>query len=883
MKVALRLAKKIASLYLVTGVAWILLSDWIVFTEAPWWFQTAKGLLYVIVTAVLLFWLVLRDGHKISDEEARYRAVFETSPGPIILADSALRIVDMNPAARRLYSATVGRAGCRLLTDLWAAEDRSNAAEQLRSAWVSGTRFEAKHGLDNGKSIAVMLTACSLDLKSGPMLLLCVQDLTDWREKESRIRMLNCTHSVLSSVNQVITRAQEASSMLGQCCQIAVSSGGFSLAWIGLEDGETNALRRVAHAGGSDRFLEVIAQCLDTPSAEECVLNKALRESLPVLCPITEEGQCSGTFQAEAWRSGIRALAVFPLKLEGQKCQGIFMLCASDPQAFNQEQMPLLGELARDIAFGLECRENERQKAEAQRALRDSEERFRLLVHSAPDAVLVLIEGRISYMNAAAFSLFGVSSEQQMIGRDMIEIIHPRSRDEAKKRIQAVQYDKKTVKLAEADYLKADGTSVRCEVSGVPFWFEGKVGEIVFVRDVSTRTSMQEQLRQAQREEVMRRLAGVVAHDFNNLLQVINGSAELACDALEIDHPSRPLIEQVRKAGKRASTLVERLLIISSRHIPSMENLDFNVFVNGAIRRVERMLDPRIQINCLLSRIDLNVKGDQSTLEQLFVNLCSNARDAMPDQGALTIATEEARLDDAFCGQHTWARPGHYAVLQVSDTGNGFPQEEIEHLFDPFFTTTNMKGGDGLRLALVNSIVTQHNGFIRVESATGRGTTFRVYLPTVQKQLEISVMDDMDVGAESGTETILLAEDDEMVRCLTSRFLRNAGYTVLEACNGQEAVEMFKTCATKVDGVILDVLMPIMGGFEAHDQIRGLSPETPVIFASAFSEQAFNTPLALINGGNLVKKPFERRLLLRVLRKSLDKASSGRSLSSVGR
>ena len=872
MKNTLRLGGQIVGVYLTMGTVWIVLSDWLVSAAAPWWVQTAKGLLYVVITALCLFWIVLRHGRRIAEEESRCRSVFETAPVPILVADDGLRIISMNPAAGAQYPDMAKRLRHARLTDLWTEKEQPDAAARLRAALLTGGRFEAKHILKGGKVREVLLTACRLELKSGAQLVLCVQDLTEWREKEKRIELLNRTHALLSSANQAITRVHDAAVLLEKCCRIAVDSGEFQLAWIGLEDRESRAMRIAARAGTSAGFVEMLDARPDALCSGDNAFGKALREDHPVICPITGDNQPFDTCMAEAWRNGFRAAAAFPLKLKEQRRQGVFVLYAFDPQMFSQEQMLLLEELSRNIAFALDCLENERQRAVAQRALRESEERFRLLVENAPDSVLLVKKGRLSYMNPAALALIGATSDEQMIGHEVIGIIHPRCREEVEKRIHAVLYEKKQISMAEADYLRCDGSSVPCEVSSVPVQFEGQEGAIVFVRDVSIKSRNQEQLRQIQRVEAVGSFAGIVAHDFNNLLQVINGASELACDSLSSDSPLRVLLDQVSHAGKRAATLVDWLLIISSRHMSCMECLDLNDVVNALLRRFENRSGQKVKIDCLLSKKVLPVKGDHGTLEHLFFNLCATARDAMPEQGVLTISTEDVCLDEVFCGQNTWAKPGHYAVLKVSDTGEGFSAKDMKDVVEPGASDKIDDVSAGLRLALVNSIVRQHNGFIRVENASGEVMTFHIYLPLAHENIVTSTKDNRVVDTQGGTETILFAEDDETIRSLTSRMLRLAGYTVLEARDGQEAVEVFRKNHKKVDGVVLDVIMPRMGGFEAHEQIRAMSPGMPVVFASAFSNQALKTQFALIDGVNLVKKPYDRRILLGVLRQNLDKA-----------
>ena len=872
MKTALRLAKVIVGVYLAVGVGWILILDGFAFPEAPWWFQTAKGILYLVVTAPLLFWFARRIGLRLSDEAACYYSAFESDPTPIIVADHSLRIVDMNPAARLFYSAATNFGKGTMLTDFWPREARADAAARLRSDLLSDGRFETRHVLENGQTKEVTLTIRWLPAKGGALLLMCVQDLTGWHASENQVRTLANIHAGLVSANHAIMKIQDVSTMLEQCCRIAVDNGGFQLAWIGLVDRETNSLQISASAGESDGFSEKIATRFNELCVGECELCKTLRDGHPMTCTFNADWPCCNSCKTAAAQMGFRAVAAFPLRLQEKKCHGVFMLYAVDPQTFSHDQTSLLKELSINIAFSLECREEARLRAEAQRALRKSEERFWQFLHKVPEAVVMLKEGRVSFMSDVAVALIGAPSVESVIGKDIIEMVHPLSREAAKKRLHAVCHEKQIVKMAETEWLRFDGAPVSCEVSCLPFNFNDKDGAIVFVRDVSTRNRVQEQLRQEQRAEALGRLAGGVAHDFNNLLQVINGASELAYDAMNINHPSRELIEKIRGAGKKAALLVERLLIIGNRHRLYKEPLDITALINESLYRFEQSLNAKIQIDCMLSKNALHVNGDRSTLKQLFENLCSNACSAMQDRGVLTIATEEVVLDETSSILNARAKPGRYVVLQVSDTGPCIPKEMLDHIFDPFFTTKGDQRGEGLGLAIVSSIVMQHNGFIRVESASGDGTTFKIYLPAAQKHAETHEEAIVASGTRGRGETILVAEDDAMVRALTSRILRLAGYTVLEARDGQEAVEVFQAHEKKVDGVILDVIMPRMDGFEVHERLMALAPKTPIIFVSAFSEGALNAKCALIDGVNLVQKPYDRQVLLGVLRNVLDKS-----------
>ena len=876
-----RLAGKVFIVYLAMGIGWILASDWLVFSAAPWWFQTAKGILYVVVTALVLYWLVRRSVRRLTDEEARYWAVFERSPTPIIVADDALRVVSMNPSALAFYHGSKGLSDVSELADLWIADERAAAVGHLREAMITGGSFETRQLSDNGKIRQVLITVCRLALRQGPLNLLFVQDLTGWRENEARIRMLNRTYEVISAVNQMITRVADVSEVLRSSCRIAVESGGFKLVWIGLFDRTTQRLKVVESAGDSDGYLQAIPGQLGGLPDRGCAVSLALRKGHSVTCPIAPGEDPQSPCKRAAWEKGLRASAAIPLRLAGQDTQGVIVFYASDPLTFNAEQMHLLEELSTDIAFALDFSENQRQRDATQVALNESEERFRLLVENAPDAVLVETEGRVAYMNEAAFRLIGAPAGTCMVGREIVDLLDPHSLKTLQNRILLLHRDKQAFRLVEDVFLRFDGTSLVCEVSAVPFRFDGKEGALVFIRDVSERNRAQEQLRQAQKMDMIGRLAGGVAHDFNNMLQVINGSAELAYEAVDAGSQARDLLGNIRKAGSSAAALVGRLLVFSRRQLLCRERIELNEMVSSTIHRLEWVNSPHVIMECSLSPEALHVYGDRCMLEQVLINLCLNARDAMAAGGVLSVSTETVQLDDAYCRQNAWARPGNYAVFHVADTGQGINVEAREHMFEPFFTTHKDGFGTGLGLSTVYSIVRQHEGLIQIISEAEKGTHVSVFLSSVKVPCGPVETGKVSGAANGGTETLLLAEDDEMVRKLTAYILRLGGYTVIEACDGVEAMDLFLANRGLIAGVLLDIIMPRMGGFEACERIHALDPRMPVLFASAFSEQALHKDVTLILGVNLLQKPFERSELLDAVRRLLDTRQQGGASAEV--
>jgi PAS domain S-box-containing protein len=382
------------------------------------------------------------------------------------------------------------------------------------------------------------------------------------------------------------------------------------------------------------------------------------------------------------------------------------------------------------------------------------------------------------------------------------------------------------------------------------------------------RDNLEAQLRQSQKMEAIGQLAGGIAHDFNNLLQAILGYGDLVMLSIEIDNFIRPSIEQILKAGHRAKILVQQLLAFSRRQVLEMKDVNLNDIITDLMKMVRRMIGEHISLKVQSTHNLGIVHADPGQIEQILMNLCVNARDAMENGGTITIKTENLRIDESFCENNSWAKPGRYVLLNVSDTGCGMTDDTIGKIFDPFFTTKGVKEGTGLGLSTVYGLVKQHRGMIHVDSEVGKGTTFKIYLPLVERSATV-VAEKVKSSATGGTETILLAEDNEMVRDLSQKFLEDVGYTVLIAGDGEDALRVFDDHADKIDLALLDVMMPKLGGRAVYEHIREARPEIRILFSSGYSEDSIHTNFVLDVGLDLIQKPYLRDDLLHRVREVL--------------
>jgi PAS domain S-box-containing protein len=516
---------------------------------------------------------------------------------------------------------------------------------------------------------------------------------------------------------------------------------------------------------------------------------------------------------------------------------------------------------------------------EAERQLFENQTRYRIVADNtyhwefwlSPERTYLYVSpscDRISGYPATAF-------EQNPALLD--ERIHPEDRATYRDFIET-QFRAREAAIHAFRIIRPDGEVRWIEQACQPVY--GPADEFLGIRgsnsDISDRRRAEEeqeklrtQLLHSQKLDAVGQLAGGIAHDFNNMLHVILGFAELAEEQLSAKDPARESVGEMARAAAQAKTLVSHLLAFSRRQIMRPEVIDVNDVISDVTKMMGRVIGEHIKLEFLPApRLD-RTYADRGMLEQVLLNLCVNARDAMGTSGTLCIETGNTTLDSDFCTANPWARPGHYVLVTVSDTGCGMDADTQTHIFEPFFTTKEQGRGTGLGLATVYGIIAQHEGMIRVYSEPGQGSSFSIYLPVTEREAETEIVEDPPLP-RGGEETILLAEDDDKVRELVVSTLRKAGYKVIETRNGAEAVETFTRIDTPVDLLIFDVVMPLMSGQEACDAIHAMQPGIPALFSSGYSEGAIHTNFVLTEGTRLIQKPYATRDLLGRVREILD-------------
>ena len=509
---------------------------------------------------------------------------------------------------------------------------------------------------------------------------------------------------------------------------------------------------------------------------------------------------------------------------------------------------------------------------QAERDLRASETRFRTLVDHAADAFFLMdARSTVLDVNRQACRSLGYT-RKELVGKTPLDF--DPAVDQALLDQMLTRLDAGEELAIETRHRHKDGAVFPVEIRVRPFWEGGKRFAVALVRDISDRKRLEEQFRQAQKMEAVGRLAGGIAHDFNNILTVINGYSEILCGRLGADDPNRELVAEIQKSGERAANLTRQLLAFSRKQVLLPQVVQLNTILGELAKLLRRLIGEDVEL-ALQPEPALGVaRVDPGQFEQAVINLAVNARDAMPDGGRIVIATRNVELAAADVVGHPDVRPGPYVLVTVTDTGHGMDEGTKHRIFEPFFTTKEPGKGTGLGLAMVYGFVKQSDGHIEVASEVGRGTTFRVFLPraeTITPTARVAAPNELTMP--TGTETVLLVEDEESVRALSRIILQSCGYTVLEAEDGAEGLTVARQHPRPIHLLVTDLVMPRMSGRRLADAVREIRPAVRTLFFSGYTEEAVLTQGLGQAGAPFLQKPFSAMSLARKVREVLDAAA----------
>jgi hypothetical protein len=499
-------------------------------------------------------------------------------------------------------------------------------------------------------------------------------------------------------------------------------------------------------------------------------------------------------------------------------------------------------------------------------ALRASEEQYRALFENTPYPMWVfdLETHGLLAVNSAAIEHYGYRREEFLALR--IEDLRPPEDVPALERHLATKSSGYHT-TGPWRHRKKDGTLIEVETSGHDITFAGRRAELVVIDDITEQTRLEEQFRQAQKMEAVGRLAAGVAHDFNNLLTAILGTTDLMIEDLPADHPDREGLLDIRGAAERAAVLTRQLLTFSRQQVVAPRVLRLNDLVTDLVKLLRRLLGEDVTIATGLAPDCGSVNADPGQLEQVLVNLAVNARDAMPNGGRLTVETKNVDLDGDYPTERITIPAGRYVMLAVIDTGTGMDAKTKARIFEPFFTTKPVGKGTGLGLATVYGVVQQSGGYIWLYSELGRGTSFKIYLPRVDATDSQAAMEEPAPGALDGSETVLVAEDEEAVRQIIAKALEARGYRVLIARDGIEALALAAAYGeAPIDLLVTDVVMPDMNGRELSRRLTEARPNLRTLYLSGYTDDAILHRGVLQEGVAFLQKPFSLGAFARKVR-----------------
>ena len=697
-------------------------------------------------------------------------------------------------------------------------------------------------------------------------------------EKAGDLRIANARLRALINIGLELASMRDTTRLLESVCIAARDLFGATYVTLGLVDPNDRTVQRVVGCGID------AAKWIRTGDVVPGILGKVVSERRAARGD--NPGGDPVALQLPARHPEAQAFLAAPVASPAQ-VYGWICLFGNEGRSFTEEDEDLVTALAGQVGriyenghlYAVAQKRTEElehevlERRQAEDALRKSESLNRNLLEHLPHRILVKDRKSVTmFCNANYAKDVGLSADE-VIGRDAFAF-YPRQVAEAYNADDREVMASGTTKDIEEQY-EAAGEQRWVHTVKVPYRDEqgAIIGVLVVFEDITERKSLEEQFRQSQKLEAIGRLAGGVAHDFNNLLTAILGYCELLLADLEPNDPRQADILEIQKAGVSAAGVTRQLLAFSRKQIFEPILLDLNVAVAGMRLLIGRLIGEDVKV-VLVSRPGLAlVKADRGQVEQIVMNLAVNARDAMPNGGTLTIETANVELDEHYPKTHVEAKPGHYVVLTVTDTGTGITPEVRARLFEPFFTTKELGKGTGLGLATVHGIITQSGGIVNVYSEVGLGTSFKVYFPRADPAEKVVATLRPEARPRAGVETLLVVEDAEGLRELARRLLERQGYTVLVAANAEEALRLFEQHPT-IDVLLTDVVMPGASGPELSRQLVERRPALKVIYMSGYTEDAIVQHGVLNPGIAFLHKPFTSESLGRKIREVLDRQAS---------
>jgi PAS domain S-box-containing protein len=637
-----------------------------------------------------------------------------------------------------------------------------------------------------------------------------------------------------------------------------------------LLDADGVTLRHGAAPSLPQEYIRAIDGVKIGPCTGSC--GTAIYRKQPVVVSDIATDPLWADYRALALPLGLRACWSTPIPAQDGSLLGTFAIYYREPRTPDAGHLQLIARATHLVALAIE---RDRDKTQ----LRAAEDRYRTLVERLPAITYIAelgAEGPWHYVSPQIESILGFSPAEWLSAPlNWLNHIHSEDRDIA---IAAEKRFQETQEFFQAEYrmFARDGRVLWFRDEGVMLQAAAGGGLLMqgVLYDITEHKRLEEQLRHSQKLEAVGQLAGGVAHDFNNLLMVIQAHNERLRSRLAPSDPAHKDAVEIDRAVTRATALTQQLLAFSRRQILQLKALDLNTVLTEVAKMLDRLIPANIELTILPAPSLNRVKADPGQMEQVILNLAVNACDAMPQGGRLNIETRNKELHEIYAGSHARIPPGKYVVLTMSDTGTGMHSDIQAKIFEPFFTTKKPGKGTGLGLAIVYGVVKQTGGWITASSEFGSGTTFDIYLPQVQVEVAfeepVSKITTSPAFAARGTETILLVEDQDGIRDLVREFLQNNGYTVLNAIDGSEALQIAGEYTDPIHLLLTDVVMPNVGGRELAHRLTQPRPQMKVLFMSGYPDHATWSSKLTDDTATVLQKPFQLDILARKIRVLLD-------------
>ena len=683
------------------------------------------------------------------------------------------------------------------------------------------------------------------------------------RKREADLIRVNRTLQTITSCCRLLMQAESESEMLNLVCRIIVVNGGYRMAWVGLaENDAARTVRPVAHSGFEDGYVQGSAISWAEGPQGSGPTGTAIRKGHAVVCRDILLDPNFAPWRDGAIERGYLSSVAVPIQSKGATL-GAVSIYAAERDAFPMAEVKLLQELAHDLGFGITALRAREDSLRAIEALRNKEALFNKLISTIPDRIYFKDrQSRFVQINDSMARRFGLKHPSEAVGKTDFDMFTEQHARQAYDDEQAIMSTGEPLISRDEKETWADGRTTWASTTKVPLRdSEGRINGLVGIsRDVTERKKLEGQFLQSQKMEAFGQLAGGVAHDFNNILAAMLLQVSFIKLSTSLPDSVAAQMDELEQLTVRAAGVTRQLLMFSRRQDMEMKALDLNAAIEGTCSLLKRLIGEHVVLELKTSGEPLCIEADPGMVEQVVMNLCLNARDAMPDGGRLSIET----LVEGGGAE------AEHACLVVRDTGCGMDPATQARIFEPFFTTKPVGKGTGLGLATVYGILEQHRGWVDVESAPGRGSTFRAYFPLVRLAPQASTGKDAS-ALQGGSESVLLVEDDERVRLALAGCLRRAGYRVVEAANGPEAVRAWAERKQEFDVLLTDFLMPGgINGAQLAERLLREQASLRVIVISGYAALPDGAAIPWPKETVRLAKPFEMRTLLETVRRSLD-------------